>query len=212
MADEKRDKKGQGVMASVKFKEGVRAAGWSDLLDRADVLILDTETTGFGDKAEVLEVAILDTTGAVRFESLSMPEGEIPSAASHIHGLTKEELEREKAPAWPDIHGEVSRLLANASVVLAWNASYDRRMLNRTAERHRLTWPDITWRDLLGEYKNLRPGEDKNSLSAVAKRLGVKSGTAHRAKGDCQIRYCAQSKRRLSNGAGSHAGGDRRRF
>ena len=40
---------------------------WAIWLDRPDVLIIDTETTGLGNKAEVIEVAVLDTTGAIRF-------------------------------------------------------------------------------------------------------------------------------------------------
>ena len=49
-----------------------RRPTWAALLDRTDVLILDTETTGLGGRAEVIEVAMIDTTGTVRFEALSI--------------------------------------------------------------------------------------------------------------------------------------------
>ncbi len=39
------------------------ASGWSALLDREDVLIVDTETIGISNQSEVIEVAVLDTTG-----------------------------------------------------------------------------------------------------------------------------------------------------
>ncbi len=56
---------------------------WPDLLKRADVLILDTETTGFTDQSEVIDVAVLDTCGTVRFDRLSMPEGRTNTNAGH---------------------------------------------------------------------------------------------------------------------------------
>ena len=59
----------------------------SDLLNREDVLILDTETTGLNENAEI--VAIVDTTGTTRYSAPIMPKGRIPSA--DIHGLTQPE-------------------------------------------------------------------------------------------------------------------------
>ena len=46
---------------------------WHTLLNRHDVLIVDTETTGLDERAEVIDVAVIDTTGAVRFDAVSMP-------------------------------------------------------------------------------------------------------------------------------------------
>ena len=45
------------------------AQEWSELLDRQDVLIFDTETTGNGERAELLEIAVIDTTGRVRYNA-----------------------------------------------------------------------------------------------------------------------------------------------
>ena len=47
------------------------------LLDRKDILIIDTETTGIDARAEVVEIAAVDTTGALRFRALSIPVGPI---------------------------------------------------------------------------------------------------------------------------------------
>ena len=52
------------------------------------MLVVDVETTGFGDRAEVLAVAAVDTTGRVLLNTVSMPQGRIPTAASNVHGLT----------------------------------------------------------------------------------------------------------------------------
>ena len=69
--------------------------GWRNYarcLNRTDVLVVDVETTGFGDRAEVLAVAVIDTTGRVLLDTVSMPQGRIPTDASNVHGLTRPRL------------------------------------------------------------------------------------------------------------------------
>ena len=58
------------------------------MLNRTDVLILDTETTGLGLEAEIIEIAVIDTAGAVLVDTVSLPQDDVPKAASGIHGLT----------------------------------------------------------------------------------------------------------------------------
>ena len=74
---------------------------WKSLLDRRDVLIIDTETTGIDDNAELVEISIINTTGATVYNELVMPQGHIPHAATRIHGLTREKLEGARALPWP---------------------------------------------------------------------------------------------------------------
>lgn len=88
---------------------------WPKLLNRRDVLILDTETTGLGTKAEVIEVAVIDTTGRCLFESLSLPQGSVSSGAYSLHGLSRERLEEAGAPAWSEIHKDLMKVLRRAS-------------------------------------------------------------------------------------------------
>ena len=162
---------------------------WAGLLDRPDVLILDTETTGLGERAEVIEVAVLDTSGAVRFEALSMPVGRISAEAAAIHGITRSRLKAEGARPWPEVHAELAAVLSGATVVVAWNAAFDRRMLDQTSARHGLGFANLRFRDALADYRNLRSegrGKGRHSLSAVAKREGIGRYEAHRALGDCR--------------------------
>ena len=74
------------------------------LLNRPDVLVVDVETTGFGDRAEVLGVALVDTAGRVRLDTVSMPQGRIPADASNVHGLTRVRLRSMGARPWPEVH------------------------------------------------------------------------------------------------------------
>ena len=170
-----------------KSARSIRRA-WRRLLDRSDVLIIDTETTGLGDRAEVLEVAVIDTTGAIRFNRLSLPQGRISSKASAVHGLTRKELKRQTAPASPAIHVELLDVLKSAKIVLGWNLPFDIRLLRQTAGRHGLDWklPRTPGRDLLDDYRALRPNERHGLGAAVQLENAPFFGDAHRALADCQ--------------------------
>lgn len=98
---------GYSASGARKSRPRASSATWAELLDRLDVLIIDTETTGLGERAEVIEVAALDTTGALRFHALSLPEKPIPRDASGIHGLTRRKLRAEGARPWPKVHGDL---------------------------------------------------------------------------------------------------------
>ena len=102
-------------------------------LNRGDILILDTETTGLNAAAEVIEIAIVDTTGRLVLSELSMPIGDIPPQASAVNGLNRDVLIHELAREWRDIHDDVADALREASYVIAWNANFDERMLRQTA-------------------------------------------------------------------------------
>ena len=171
--------------------ESVSSPDWPDLLDRPDVLIIDTETTGLGKRAEVIEVAALDTTGALRFHALSLPEGPIPRDASAIHGLTRRKLKAGGARPWPEVHGELIPMIQSAAVLLAWNARFDGRMLEQSTYRHGLFLPELWLRDALTDYRELRgeaQAKGRHTLSAVVRRERVKvPGPAHRAEADCRM-------------------------
>lgn len=177
---------------------------WRALLDREDVLILDTETTGLDASAEVIEVAAIDTTGKLRLSRLALPEDGIPSAASRIHGLTASVLVAKDAHAFPAVHHDLVPLLRTASVVLAWNASFDKNMLIQTAQRHGLTprLPRVTWLDLQAGYQAAHPFESRRLDDVVRKQCPGLKDTAHRAEGDCR-RVLAVMKAVVAGGISS---------
>ena len=160
---------------------------WSLFVGRSDVLIVDTETTGVGTRSEVIEVAVLDTTGELRLHALSMPQSRIPRAASAIHGLTRARLRDAGAVPWPEIQADVEAVLSQGAMLIGWNAAFDKRLLHQTAERHGLQFPSsLPWYDLLSDYRELRPGGRHRLVDAV-KREGIDGKhDAHRAVGDCR--------------------------
>lgn len=163
------------------------AGEWRALLGRTDMLIVDTETNGRGDGAEVIEVAVVDTTGQTRFESLALPEGRI---RRRTHGLTFARLKAEGARPWPFVHPELAAALDGAKAALAWNSPFDLRILAQTARRHGLDMPALPWRDLLADYRRHTgeaPARGAHTLARAIEREKVPvSAPAHRAGEDCR--------------------------
>lgn len=96
--------------------------------DRA--LILDTETTGLDDDAEIVEIAVVDAAGTLEFSALVKPSKPIPEAASAVHGITDEMVAT--ARPWREVWSVVHSLVGAYSLpvpVLAYNSDFDRRMV-----------------------------------------------------------------------------------
>ena len=166
---------------------------WSELLDREDVLILDTETTGFDDSAEIVEIAAIDTTGREHLNELVMPVGRIPQKATDVHGIDRKVLRKAGALGWDYHHERIMTILREASLVLAYNADFDRRMLGQSARAAGLRPPEAKWRCLMLDYAAWREiphpkrrGEfrwhklDKAHATEVGRSL-----QEHRALSDC---------------------------
>jgi len=99
---------------------------WLTALFSDGFVVIDTETTGLGKRAEIVEIAALDYSGEVLLESKVWPRaGRIPAAASRVHGMTIGDLAG--APTWPEVLLELERQLEGRRV-LAWNAPFDERM------------------------------------------------------------------------------------
>ena len=172
-----------GAIAVVYGKD-MPAREWRPLLDRHDVLILDTETTGVSKSAQIVEIALLDTRGIVRINSLVMPVGRRRIGASRVHGLTYRRLVEGGARPWSAVAPEVATALREANALLAWNSDFDVRMLRQTDKRYGLppTLPaSLRVRCAMIDYHG-----DRISLAGAVMDEGVPEGTAHRALGDRQ--------------------------
>lgn len=110
------------------------------LLDRDDVFVLDTETTGLKG-AEVIEVALIDTCGQTRLDTLVWPKtARMNPYAQRVHGLSLHDLSDQ--PSWPEVLPELLKLTRNATI-LAWNAPFDARMLEQTSAVWGLPHPKL---------------------------------------------------------------------
>jgi DNA polymerase III epsilon subunit-like protein len=106
---------------------------------------LDTETTGLGDDAQIIEIAIVcerqvplsdgknSMTGITYDVILSekiRPTVSIDKAAQRIHGISLESLK--DAPTWPHIAAQVAAAVDGKKVGI-FNSDFDIRMLRQTA-------------------------------------------------------------------------------
>ena len=70
---------------------------------------LDTETTGTGPNAELVEICIVDHDGAILLDTLVKPRGKIEAGARNVHGISDSLLS--DAPSWQDIWPQVDEAL-----------------------------------------------------------------------------------------------------
>ena len=169
-----------------------RSTSWGAMLGRTDVLVIDTETTGLDKWSEVVEVAVIDTTGCERFRALVRPTVPVEPDAARLHGLTDRRLSA--ALPWTEHHTEVLALLRSASAVIAYNTEFDAQMLAQTAKAHGLYWPEagIHWRCAMRDYAAWRrvprgDGWSWHPLWTAASREGVEARQSHRALGDARL-------------------------
>ena len=137
-------------------------------------IILDTETSGLGNRAEVIEICAMSLQGEVIFENLFMPTGIISPEATAKHNLTKDILQQKSAITWDICASEIKKSLAGKTM-LAYNASFDQKMIDQTAAL----------------YGFDSPIEEKFCIMRLRQQFaGAKNseilGGDHTAQGDCR--------------------------
>lgn len=90
-------------------------------------LFLDTETTGLGNTAQVIEVALTDASGNAVFETRL--SSSVPVEALAIHGVDAYALSG--SPAWPDVATQLQRIIDRYPPII-FNSAFDLRILRQT--------------------------------------------------------------------------------
>ncbi len=160
--------------------------GFKPFVNRADVLILDVETTGISERSEVIQIGVIDTQGKALMDRLCVPLGRISAESRKVHGIDRKRVKREGL-SFPDAFAELLPILEGAAAVWAWNMPFDRRLLRQSCERNGLSLPRLHWRCAMREYAEVR-GLDRKyvKLSLATDREGVEvDASAHNALGDC---------------------------
>lgn len=152
------------------------------------VAIVDTETTGLHANDEPITAAILLVEirmpkGALArvvesYQGKREPSVPISNGAKAVHGLSLDDV---RGHSFDLPHME--RLLRSASIVVAHNAKFDRRML-----RHVLTDSDgLPWAcSMLTLRKHWDERAGRRSLDAICNALGVDRRSPHNAMTDCE--------------------------
>ena len=164
-----------------------KARGWIE----SNAVIIDTETTGLDERAEVVEIAAIDCRGDVLLDQLVCP---IPPAAAAIHGITRQHVLGKLG--WGLVGIRFLEVINRRPVVI-YNADYDRRILRQTAALFDLPDPLDAAASVecamlaYAEYRQIwNPGTGdyrwhKLTNAAAFEGVDMSGIRAHRALGDC---------------------------
>ena len=113
------------------------AASWANdmLLSDEPFVILDLETTGLNDNAEICQIGLLSSNGDVLMNTLVKTVEPIPTSSSNIHGITDTMVQ--DAPTFDAIYEQLCDLIIDRDVVI-YNAAFDGRVLDQVCRRHGL--------------------------------------------------------------------------
>jgi DNA polymerase III epsilon subunit-like protein len=156
-------------------------------------LILDTETTGLHDDAEICQIAIINHLGETVLNTLVKPVCAIPSEAIAIHHITNERVEN--APGWKDVRQEI-KMITEKQTVFIYNRLYDLRLMTQSDKYYLLD--DIIWyrhakfycvmeafAELYGDWHSYYKTYRWKPLALAARYCGVQEINAHDALSDC---------------------------
>lgn len=161
---------------------------------------VDSETTGLGRDAEVIELAIIDADANTLFNRRFKPAAPIPVEASWVHHIFDRDVAlcRRFADYWPEI-----RALLNGRRIVVYNVDFDRRLLQQTCARAGVPWDweGVTWSCAMiayaawaGDWSAYHGAYKFKSLAFAAHATGDQPD--HSALGDA--RACRAVVRRLS--------------
>ncbi len=152
--------------------------------DLSDIIVLDTETTGIGTYARLVEVAAVHVKNGVevrRFQSLVNPEMHIPAMVVRVHGITDAMVAN--SPTAGPVLAALAKFVAGHTLV-AHNAGFDFGILSREFARVKQPTPGC------GMYCSVRlarvvfPEAPRHGLGALTSFLKLSHQPAHRAVAD----------------------------
>ncbi len=175
-------------------RDALAASEWARaLLGRTDFVIFDTESTGLGIDAEIVQVGVLSPDGRPLLDTHIKPQGEIEHGASLVHGITAATVAG--APGFSWVWPQQLREQLLGRTVVVYNASYDRNLLKQVCKRHGFDLPaDIDWQCAMEWYAQFVGEWSEYHGSYRWQKL---PRSAHTAIDDCRaclalIRHMAQ--------------------
>jgi DNA polymerase III subunit epsilon len=177
-------------MVTLDQKEAIQRA--RQFLEREPVF-LDTETTGTGPAAEIIEVAIVDHEGRLLLEEMVKPKGAIDPGAFQVHGITLEMLQGK--PTWKEAWPKVEAVLAGKLVGI-YNSEFDVRMLRQSHQKYWMDWrlPEQNffcimklYAQFFGKWDSRRGSYSWQSLDQAGRQCGIPLQNTHRAKDDALL-------------------------
>lgn len=112
------------------------------LENKEDYIILDTETSGLGEKDVIIQIAAIDLDGNVLLDSLVKPKKRksISREATAIHGINSKKLEY--APHFADVFCHLLPFIKARKKFLIYNFEFDKRMIEQTLRADELAFSE----------------------------------------------------------------------
>ncbi|MHC4413639.1 MAG: 3'-5' exonuclease [Planctomycetota bacterium] len=153
---------------------------------------LDTETTGLGSDAQVIDIALIDTDGTELINTLVRPTIPISIEATRIHGITNEDV------ATAATFGQILPNLNsyNDRLIVIYNKSYDLRLCNQSAKANKIEpWaPPETicamelYAEFYGDWNDYHESYRWQKQSDAARQLGIEiPADLHRGAADANL-------------------------
>jgi DNA polymerase III epsilon subunit-like protein len=156
-------------------------------------VFLDTETTGFTDDCEVIEVALVQE--AMEHTRMFYPTAPMTLGAIKVHGYTLLGQPLCNAKVFSaDHHCDITDTIDGA-IVCAYNSPFDERLLNQTCARYGLPEFDFEWLDVMElatrHWGPMHGVFEKGRLRALSlaeccEIIGIKQKDAHHALDDAR--------------------------
>lgn len=171
------------------------AKEWAgELVGQTDWVVLDTETTGLDNRAEIVQIGIVGHDGRELYGRLVRPSSPIPPHVTHIHGITDEMVA--DAATWAEVYPDVAGLLTD-KIVVVYNAEFDSRLVRQSCEIYSLPMPEVRgWTCAMKAYAR-RNGEWSNywgdfkwvKLGEACYRMDIEVEGAHDATADALMTW-----------------------
>ncbi len=160
-------------------------------LATVELVAVDTETNGRGgDLCEMTEVGAVLVGGGEphdTWESLVRVERPLSRGIERFTGITQQMVD--SAPAPVAVLPELADML-EGRVMVAHNASFDRRVVRQAFERAGLDWPDPPLLCTVSLARRFAPLVRQRRLALLAGALGIEVELSHRALPDAMT--CAR--------------------
>lgn len=165
------------------------------LLEDKNAVILDTETTGLDNDAEILEISVIDMQGNVLFDSLIRPSAaKAWPDAQRVHKISPEAVSG---------FGNMNvffdaflKPLLSKKTIVVYNAPFDSRLLQQSLKASGIDYDVMSWEwvDVMepyaehwGDWSEWHQSYKWQRLTSACYQQGITVKEAHRALGDCRM-------------------------
>jgi DNA polymerase-3 subunit epsilon len=165
---------------------------FESVVQSGQFVILDTETTGLDERAEICEIAIISSNGQTLLNTRVRPMACIPPVVTKIHGISDEDVKY--SPTWAQVRPDVIDALRGQHLII-YNAPYDMRLMAQSSRAaglqpapraHVDVWDAmLAYSDRYGEWSSYHGNKKWVKLTQAAQALKINVKDAHTALGDC---------------------------